>query len=185
MKKILILMAAVSLLCGCSNQQQKAEKFIKEHIAKTIGDPKSYEPIEFSDLYAHCHLSEFDDSKYNEQLKQYANERNDLILAGDNAGAAEILNKISQLSDKIEKERKLFIPKEEVGLYYIIHEFRASNEYGALTKYCNVYIFDNQMQEVIMEEEATERWLEQLRFEKSIGIVSEELYDWAQNSLGI
>ena len=185
MKNILIIMATIGLLCGCTSTQQKAENVIKSYIANTIDNPKSYESIEFSELYTDYHMSQFDDSKYNEQLKQYAKERNDLILAGDNAGATQILNKISELNKEIEEARNSFIPKEEIGLYYIIHKFRASNQYGALTKYCYMYTIDKQMQEVIHSEEITERWIELLDFQKSIGIITDEQYDWTQNALGI
>lgn len=183
MKKILIMIAIAIGLWGCSSPNAQVSKVVKEYIQNSIGDPSSYEAGEFSELYAY-YAREFDTSGYDAKMKQYANERDELLRTGNSVGAAEILNKISQLQEQIQKDIEAFTPNTEVYAYYVIHSFRAKNEYGALSKYFYKYAVDKSFSTVLHEEEITNKWLKMEEYvEETLRCNPEGYYDWLNRSI--
>jgi hypothetical protein len=183
MKKILLVIAAIVCFYGCNSTEYRVRDIVKEYIKDSIGDPNSYEAGEFGELYT-VYATKFDTSEYDAQMKQYANERDEYLRIGNSEKANEALNKISQLQEQMQKDIEAFTPNTEVYAYYVIHTFRAKNEYGALTKYFYKYAVDKSFSTVLHKEEITDEWVEMERYvEEVLRSNNEGYFDWLINSL--
>lgn len=182
MKKILIMLLAICL-CGCNSPEYRAKKLVKKHIKTNIDNPSSYKAGEFSELYTY-YATEFDASEYEAQIKQYAKERDNLLRSGNSVEANQILDKISQTQERMQKDIESFTPNTQIDAYFVIHAFRAQNEYGAIVKYFYEYVIDKNISEVLDEAEITNDWLKMVQSAKKVLKVNTEGYhDWAINSV--
>lgn len=118
MKKLLFALLALPLLTGCKEQYEKdIDAYYEEH----LNDPSSYERISL-------------DSNPQELtptsviILEYAN-RNDL---------ADILDR---MREKYEEEGK--DPNKLMG-YYLLHEYRAKNKFGAMIKQKDIIYLDKE-----------------------------------------
>lgn len=127
MRKILIVASVILTLCACSKisltPEGRAKNLIKEHLKEHLGNPKSYDPIGFSEL---------------------------------------------------------FIEPED-NWAYMIHYFRAENEYGAIVKHAYCYDLDGDITRVEAFTEITDEWVSLMQ--RLIQLAEDPMAEWVINEL--
>jgi hypothetical protein len=156
MKKLFFYSLIVTL-SSCNflteTNQQKAEKAIKQYLKENLHDPKSYEPVSFSELDSN--FSSFEESEIGLRLNQIEDsleiKLKVLNLKSGNEKTPTEEAKIKEVSIKI-FEKLIALPIKRIELssefkpefigYEINHTFRAKNSMGALRKTSNYFKLD-------------------------------------------
>lgn len=123
MKKILTAIALALILTAC---QEPYEKAIDEYYQEHLNDPSSYELIEMSSTPQVLSPSSMVTLEY-----------------GDSPDLLDRLDKMRAHYKKIGKD-----PREVIG-YYVIHEYRAANRFGAKIKQKDIIIFDKDKETIL------------------------------------
>lgn len=119
-----IIMVLVIVLAGCSKSpEEKAQKLIKEYIINNANDPKSYEPIEFSNL----------DTFFKDEYDIKGLDSVNKLMKEERISFEEFIT----LSDSVSKI-KYKIPRD----LKMNHSFRANNAFGAKIKSTKEFHFN-------------------------------------------
>ncbi len=135
-----IIASALVILSACNSEQNKAEKAVKQYLQRNLQDPKSYEPVSFSDVKK-VQRSYKETMDYALWMRSYkdAKEEFDLYINYD-VDKAEITLKFMKQYDSIMQAREaVFIPVTE---YMIKHKYRAKNALGGTVTTESVYYLD-------------------------------------------
>lgn len=123
MKKIFIITALSLMMAAC---QEPYEKAIDDYYADHLNDPSSYELIEMS--------------KQPQVLSPTS------MVTLEYADSPDLLDRLDRLREKFKSEGK--DPNEVVG-YYVIHEYRATNKFGAKVRQKDIVILDLDKETII------------------------------------
>lgn len=149
MKKLLFTIMAMSILCACQKSDQAtAEKLIHDFMQTNLNNPKSYEPIKFSEVFTDYYNTYYSEDSYKENIKKFATARDSLMKLGQTQKAAEVLKAIDDERQKMEYDREHFVSEIAVDALYVIHSYRAESETGAVKKYVYLYRFDTELTEI-------------------------------------
>lgn len=151
MKKILIAIWAVLVLCGCSDSsplatpETKAKKLIKEYIRNNLGDPDSYEEIASSPV----------DSTFDTPYYELAKSKYEQILDSLDfrRKAMKELGLIDEAIAVTEQQTNLIYAYIESfdtlsyvhNGYAMLHKYRAANSYGGKDIYMLYFGFNKEL----------------------------------------
>ena len=182
MKKILLVIAVLGLLCGCSKEatpETKARALIKNYIDSNLGDPKSYEAIVFTDLDSTFHSPARDEAykRFEKLYDSLSLVRDMMSEIGQYNRSSEISDQILTLFDKYEAEVDT-LPDEHLG-YGMGHKFRFANIFGGKEVAILYFDFDKDVTMVnaidtLTREEAAEARQELQKFKEENPILTEE-----------
>lgn len=122
MKKLFAIFILSIILAGC---QKPYEKAVDDYYQDNLNDPDSYELISIS--------------KKPQVLTPMS------LITLTYADDPDLLERIDCLKEVCRNEGK--DPNEVLG-YYLIHEYRASNRFGAKTKHKDVIFLDKDKNEI-------------------------------------
>lgn len=151
MKKLLLAFALTAFV-GCKQApitpNQKTAEAIPEnpiettivnYLMENLNDPSSYQSIDFKVLTKRDTIRHgmSDDEIRKMLILDYTEERDRLTQIGDHEGAEAANKKLSDIANHIAKFKEL--DNASFEYHYVIHNFRAKNEFGALIKYSYFY----------------------------------------------
>lgn len=123
MKRIFTAIALALMLTACQEPYKKA---IDEYYQEHLNDPSSYELIEMS------------------TPPQVLSPTSMVTLEyGDSPDLLDRLDKVRTHYKEIDED-----PNEVLG-YYVIHEYRAANRFGAKVKQKDIIIFDKDKETIL------------------------------------
>lgn len=163
-KKLLLSAVALSAILlaavGCNKTptaQELAEKAVKDYLMTNLNDPKSYEPVSFTQL--DTIYTRFEDEPFAEEfstaqfkVKFYSSLKTDSeydrymrdhpeMHVDDSISFYHAY--LDNNKEKYDQEEKAFVPA--IDVMWMTHEYRANNKMGALIKSRADFYFDEQM----------------------------------------
>lgn len=182
MKRILLAMTVIGLLCACSKEpspETKAQTLIKSYINSNLGDPKSYEAIVFTELDSTFHSPARDEAykRFEDLYDSLSLVRDALREIGQYRRSSEISDQILTLFDEYEAEVDT-LPDEHLG-YGMGHKFRSANKFGGKEISILFFEFDKDVTSVtavdtITIEEITEVRQELQKFKNGETVLTEK-----------
>ena len=150
---------------SCSSPEKRAQKLVKEDLKQTLHDFKSYEPVSFSELIdAYSDMQHDTDipilfaknEKLKEEREKYQNYEDRLYLYRSTAwntileyrAAMDSISDLMRNNLKTIEELYNSFKAEKIGLK-IKHTYRAKTLGGNFKLTTRVYVFDNDVTEII------------------------------------
>ena len=163
MKKITILIVAVTLLVSCSNPEKKAQKLIEKELQTSLNDPKSYESVNFGSLDSVFtspsrdidyigYKSKYDvyTNAYEEQMAKVKLYSGLSIYYDETKFALEMaqiyLDTVEVVSAKMIEISTNFV--YEFDGWKMKHTFRGKNAFGAVIVSSMMFYFDKELTKV-------------------------------------
>lgn len=167
--KAFFAILTVILLLSCSfTQEQKARKLIRKYISENVDDIKSYEKVSTSDIDSfftsyhnqqeYLYFMNMADAELHESNAVKALAESVRPFASSNISAGRKLDKYASLMMEHSKAARAYLDsamvfeKNYVPEYVgpsIIHKFRSKDRNGAITLKSMLFIFDNDITEII------------------------------------
>jgi hypothetical protein len=125
MKKLLTLLAILTIISTSCSKEDKAKKLIKAELSKNMNDFKSYEPVEFSKIDSA--FTSYEGAEYERMLELPEDQFNEAMK-------------------KDSLDRVNFKPVFKG--YSMLHSFRAKNSLGAVVLNRYRFYFDKDLDKV-------------------------------------
>lgn len=167
-------MLASSFL-ACTSPQKKAEKLIEKSMKETLKDPSSYEPVSFSELDSV--FSPYSATEEGKELSElggpigrYQKIASEFRKKGISAettfdefkafeDSADYYEKKAEEMEVKFKENEKKYKGEFIG-WYMRHNYRAKNSFGAILPGESRFFFNKELTEIVAPNGATKEYLE-------------------------